>query len=95
MSRRFLTFFTFAGEHMRSLGGWTPGLRTIVRGRSLPCGCLAGVYETCSSELAEVIDSADPRCEDPSHREHWVLWRRSRQAPALVDADAELPQFLH
>jgi len=35
------------GAMVWTLFGWTPGLRQIVAGRVLDCGCLAGLYETC------------------------------------------------
>jgi hypothetical protein len=40
------------------------GLRSLV----LPCGCLAGVYETYDGEVVTLLDTVDPSCHDASHR---------------------------
>lgn len=45
-----------------TIGGWTPGIRALVGGRLLPCGCLTGLYETSSQELAEIVDAAGSHC---------------------------------
>jgi hypothetical protein len=42
----------------------------ILRGlksRLLPCGCLAGVYETYDGAVVTLLDDRNPRCENPSH----------------------------
>jgi hypothetical protein len=42
----------------------------ILRGlssRFLPCGCLAGVYETYGGEIVTIIDAKAPRCVDSAH----------------------------
>jgi hypothetical protein len=36
-------------------------------GRSLPCGCLAGVYETYDGEIVGILDARDPGCADRTH----------------------------
>lgn len=44
----------------------------ILRGltsRLLPCGCVAGVYETYDSHLVTLLDEKQPTCPDPSHAE--------------------------
>ena len=44
----------------------------ILRGlssRLLPCGCLAGVYETYSGEIVTIIDAKAPGCSDTAHQE--------------------------
>jgi hypothetical protein len=57
----------------RSLMGWTPGLRTLVSGRVLPCGCVAGVYETWARSLVTILDERDASCQNPGHAVHEVL----------------------
>jgi hypothetical protein len=45
------------------------GMR-ILRGlasRILPCGCLAGVYETYEGEIVNILDARAPTCADPEH----------------------------
>ena len=95
MFTRFLTIFTFAGDRMRSFAGWTPGLRAVIRGRALPCGCVVGLYETHTAELAEVIDAAAVGCTNRSHRNDAVLWRQSPQAWPQVEGRVEVPPVLH
>jgi hypothetical protein len=34
----------------------------------LPCGCLAGVYETYAGETVAIIDAHGEQCEDATHR---------------------------
>ena len=44
----------------------------ILRGlssKSLPCGCLAGVYETYDGLVVTLLDEQIRTCSDPSHVE--------------------------
>jgi hypothetical protein len=44
----------------------------ILRGltsRLLPCGCLAGVYETYDGLVTTLLDEREPTCQDPNHAE--------------------------
>ena len=36
-------------------------------GRSLPCGCLAGVYETYTGEIVAILDARGPACPVRAH----------------------------
>jgi hypothetical protein len=48
----------------------------ILRGlgsRFLPCGCLAGVYETYDGSTVLILDAVGRACADPSHREGNVV----------------------
>ena len=36
--------------------------------RALPCGCLAGIYETYSSQTVAIIDATGTDCGDRAHR---------------------------
>jgi hypothetical protein len=47
--------------------GWTPGVRTLLAGRVLPCGCLSGVYETNTGERVEILDGVGPACARRNH----------------------------
>jgi hypothetical protein len=38
-------------------------------GTVLPCGCLAGVYETYDGEIVTLIDTADASCRDDRHKD--------------------------
>ena len=45
------------------------GMR-ILRGltsRLLPCGCLAGVYETYDGSVVTLLDERQSTCTDPKH----------------------------
>jgi hypothetical protein len=47
----------------------------IIRGlgsRTLPCGCLVGIYETYNRRTIGVIDATTPACRE-SHRVNTVL----------------------
>ena len=42
----------------------------ILRGltsRLLPCGCVAGIYETYDGEVVTLLDEREPACQDASH----------------------------
>jgi len=42
----------------------------ILRGltsRLLPCGCIAGVYETYDGAVVTLLDDRHASCSDPSH----------------------------
>ena len=44
----------------------------ILRGltsRLLPCGCVAGVYETYEGPVVTLLDEHEPSCANPSHIE--------------------------
>ncbi len=43
-------------------------MRRGLTGRSLPCGCLAGVYETYDGEIVGILDARSPACPDRTHR---------------------------
>jgi len=67
-------------ERAPSIGSWTPGVRALIRGRTLRCGCLAGLYETSSGQCVEMIDAVDGGCSG----EHFVNCVLSRTTtPAL------------
>ena len=41
------------------------GLRSAV----LPCGCVAGVYETYDGKIVTLIDTPNASCADPAHKD--------------------------
>ena len=98
MGFTFLTFLTFRYERgrwkARSILGWTPGVRSVGRGRVLRCGCLAGVYEVWTGDVVVMIDAWSVRCTEPQHAEHLVLLRRRRGCTigelALLDESADV-----
>lgn len=84
----FLTFLTFRRDDrlwkVRTLLGWTPGLRRLIAGRLLSCGCLAGMYDAWTGEVVAVIDSRGRDCFVTHHEDDRVLWRRARQSLELA-----------
>ena len=48
-------------------------IRRGLGSRLLPCGCVAGVYETYRDEIVTIIDVSDPICADPAHHTGNVL----------------------
>jgi hypothetical protein len=67
---------------MFSLFGWSPSLRRLLRGTTLPCGCSVGVYETFSGEVVRVVDACAASCPNSIHELDAVLMAEP------VDADA-------
>jgi hypothetical protein len=52
----------------------------ILRGltsKLLPCGCLAGVYETYDGLVTTLLDERETTCQDPNHAE-------GNEIPALL-----------
>lgn len=49
-------------------------LRRCVRGMTLPCGCLAGVYETYSGGAVAIVDVVGKTCAAPEHGVNVVVW---------------------
>jgi hypothetical protein len=54
------------------------GLRSAV----LPCGCLAGVYETYDGQVVTLIDTANASCADTAHK-------NGNQVPTISSAGAQ------
>ena len=52
----------------------------------LPCGCLAGVYETYDNEIVGLLDARGLACTDPSHQPGATV---SRSRAEAVGAAAE------
>lgn len=46
-------------------------------GRLLPCGCIAGVYETYDGNVVALLDDRHAACADPRHE-------RGNPVPALA-----------
>ena len=56
----------------------------ILRGLSsqcLPCGCLAGVYETYDRLIVMILDAKGTGCRDLSHRDGKVIPTKSSDMP--------------
>lgn len=51
-----------SGRSAPTFFGWTPGLRHLVSGRLLACGCLVGLYETWDRSFVEIVDSIVEPC---------------------------------
>ena len=52
-------------------------LRRCVRGMTLPCGCLTGVYETYAGGVVAVVDVVGPSCNTPGHARNVVVWEEA------------------
>lgn len=63
------------GEYLKvpTFFGWTPGLRSLVAGHLLSCGCLVGVYLTSAGAILEVLDACGPACPHADHKENAIL----------------------
>lgn len=56
----------------------------ILRGLSskrLPCGCLAGVYETYDGDVVGIIDAKGAKCSHPAHHDGKMIPVESSPAP--------------
>jgi len=62
-----------AGRKAPTIFGWTPGLRRLVSGQRLECGCLIGVYETKRREVVKIIDHLAAPCTVSNHAVNLVL----------------------
>jgi hypothetical protein len=71
--------FGVRGTHAVTIGGWTPGLRALLAGQVLPCGCLAGTYQTAGGDAVAIVDTAADSCGH-HHDTHRVLWRHAARA---------------
>lgn len=87
----FLTFLTTSRDsRARTILGWTPGLRSLVGGRVLPCGCLTGIYNTWGGDVVAIIDAKGESCWYEQHGEHSILWRRAPQHTTMLPDDPAL-----
>lgn len=54
----------------------TGAMVRILRGlasRTLPCGCILGLYECYDGRVVTIVDHHDPACSSPAHRRGAVL----------------------
>jgi hypothetical protein len=58
----------------RTVLGWTPGLHTLLGGRVLSCGCLAGTYHAWNNQVVVILDDRFDGCVNERHKRHAVLW---------------------
>ena len=56
--------------------------------RLLPCGCIAGVYETYDGTVVTLLDERQGTCQDPTHAD-------GNQIPDLSGARAASKVALH
>ena len=71
--------------------GWTPGVRLLVSGRLLACGCLTGTYRGWRGTLIAVVDARGGSCVNGRHRVNAVLW--TSETPQC--AAGETPESVH
>lgn len=62
------------GQRVLTILGWTPGLRRLMGGHVMSCGCLVGSYETCQGDFIEIVD-VPCTCGHKEHSEHVVVSR--------------------
>jgi hypothetical protein len=53
--------------------------------RRLPCGCVAGIYETYCDEIVTIIDARGAGCGHPGHLAGDVLASRMAQSTSPLD----------
>ena len=57
-------------------------IRRGLSSRLLPCGCLAGIYETYRDEVVMILDAKSTKCTDPTHLDGNVVPSLTRQSSA-------------
>ena len=65
----------------------------ILRGlssKSLPCGCLAGVYETYDGEVVAIVDAKGTGCPNRSHNNGKIVPAEDAARVTKFLADSEL-----
>jgi hypothetical protein len=58
----------------------------------LPCGCLAGVYETYAGSTVSIIDARGDQCDIADHRPGVVVTTSPTSAAILAAAGVGLDQ---
>lgn len=58
-------------------------------GRFLPCGCLAGIYETYDGETVVIVDARGPSCADSAHAPGNLVPRDPPAGVAAVSPPAD------
>jgi hypothetical protein len=74
------SLFSDAWDIAPTIWGWTPGLRELVGGRVLACGCLVGDYITRCGLNVTIIDQPAPACRQERHRLNHVVDRLDHSA---------------
>jgi hypothetical protein len=65
--------------HWRDLSG--RALR-VLRGVTLPCGCVGGLYETYAGTTVMIIDEADAACLSAQHQNGYMVSLADDASPA-------------
>ena len=58
-------------------------IRRGLGSRRLPCGCVAGIYETYRDEIVTIVDAPGARCDHPGHQAGTVLPTSMTESTAL------------
>jgi hypothetical protein len=67
------------GQRVFTILGWTPGLRCVLGGHVMTCGCLVGSYETCLGDYIEIVEMRSRIC-GKGHCDHLVISRSEHSA---------------
>ena len=60
-------------------------IRRGLGSRRLPCGCVAGIYETYRDEIVTIIDAREAGCGHPGHLAGNVLASRMTRSTSPLD----------
>jgi hypothetical protein len=66
---------------MNHIGVRNGSIFRVLRGASLPCGCLAGIYETYTGTTVAVIDETHAECRLAEHRNGCMISIEARERP--------------
>ena len=58
-------------------------IRRGLGSRRLPCGCVAGIYETYRDEIVTIVDAPGAGCDNPGHLAGTVLPPSMSESTAL------------
>jgi len=61
------------GLKVTTVLGWTPGVGSLVSGRTLDCGCLVGVYQMRDGSVLDILDARGPECCLDGHDVNVIL----------------------
>ena len=90
-----MSYFS-AGREAPTFFGWTPGLRRLICGGLLDCGCLIGVYQVKDAEFVTIIDHAAARCPVRGHSVNVILEAAtSPAARTVIDSVATVRGGIH
>ena len=70
---------------MFTIFGWSPGIRTLISGSVLRCGCLTGTYQTRRGDTIVLVDARGQACPSAHHRPNAILGGQETERPSSFE----------